>query len=81
MSYMEPIDTEIVQAVVDDLRDNNGHTLADMLCSYYGLPGAVPTGEFYKAYRAARWVIEGWRIEKSKLDRDLERRMEQTYVS
>lgn len=81
MSYMEPIDREIVQAVVDDLEDNNAHVICDLLRAFYGLPGGIPQGEAEKAYRAAKWVIESWRIEKWKLDRDLDRRMEQTYVS
>ena len=31
MSYANPIDTRIVQVVLDDLEDNNQHTLAELL--------------------------------------------------
>ena len=64
MSYTDPIDTDLVQAVVDDLEDCNAHTLCDLLRAFYGLPSGVPQGEAEKAYRAAQWVIESWRMER-----------------
>lgn len=66
MSYAEPIDVEIVQQVIDDLEDNNAHTICDLLRAQYGLPGDIPVGQAEKAYRAAQWVFESWRIERWK---------------
>lgn len=71
MSYSNRIDIEIVKTVLDDLGDNNAHTLHVLLASHYGLPDGIPQGEFNKAYRAAQWVIESWRIEKWKREKDL----------
>jgi hypothetical protein len=71
MSYADPIDTAIVQKVLDDLEDNNAHTLVAMLASTYGLPGGVPQGVLNSAYRAAQWVIEDWRIEKWKSEKQM----------
>ena len=69
MSYANPIDTRIVQVVLDDLEDNNAHTICDLLRAQYGLPGGVPAGVAESAYRAAQWVVESWRIEKRKSEK------------
>lgn len=71
MSYENPIDPRIAQVVIDDLEDNNAHTLCDLLRAQYGLPGGVPQGEAEKAYRAAQWVIESWRIERWKDEKNV----------
>jgi len=70
MSYANPIDTAIVQEVLDDLEDNNAHTLVAMLASTYGLPGGVPQGVLNRAYRSAQWVIEDWRIQRWKSEKE-----------
>ena len=72
MSYADPIDTRLVQVVLDDLEDNNAHTLVAMLASTYGLPGGIPQGVLNSAYRAAQWVIEDWRIQKWKSEKEIE---------
>jgi len=63
MSYMEPIDLKLVQAVVDDLEDHNAHTICDLLMSFYDLPYAVPRDTANEAYEAAREVFDKWRHE------------------
>jgi hypothetical protein len=70
MSYSNPIDLAIVKEVLDDLEDNNAHTLVAMLAGNYGLPGGVPQGVLNRAYRAAQWVIEDWRIERWKMEKE-----------
>jgi hypothetical protein len=65
MSYFDPIDTKIVQAVVDDLEDCNAHTICDLLRAHYGLPGAVPEDVFDSSYDAAKEVLFQYRMERS----------------
>jgi len=61
MSYMNPIDIAIVKEVLDDLEDNNAHTLVAMLASTYGLPGRLPQKVFDDAYEVAQAVIADYR--------------------
>ena len=64
MSYADPIDTAIVQEVLDDLEDNNAHTLCELLAASYGLPWSVPAIVADKAYIAAQGVLEEYRLEE-----------------
>ena len=63
MSYANPIDTRIVQVVLDDLEDNNQHTLAELLAKAYGVEwGSVPEGVTEGAYQAAAGVLNEYRL-------------------
>lgn len=63
MSYANPIDTRIVQVVLDDLEDNNQHTLAELLAKAYGVPwGSIPEGVTEDAYQAAAGVLNEYRL-------------------
>lgn len=64
MSYFDPIDLDLVQAVVDDLEDVNAHTLCDLLRVHYGLPGAIPAHTADAAYDAAKEIIWDYRMRK-----------------
>lgn len=65
MSYANPIDTRIVQVVLDDLEDRNCHTLCELLANSYGIPwGSVPDGVIEDAYQSALAVIQQYRMEK-----------------
>ena len=65
MSYANPIDTRIVQVVLDDLEDNNAHTVCDLLAAAYGLPwGSIPAHVAEQAYRAAHAVLHDYRMAK-----------------
>lgn len=64
MSYFDPIDLDLVQAVVDDLEDVNAHTLCDMLRAHYGLPGAIPVDTANSAYDAAKEIVLDYRFKK-----------------
>jgi hypothetical protein len=66
MSYANPIDTRIVQVILDDLEDNNNHTLCELLAASYGLPWSVPAGIAENAYQAASEVLQAYRREKAK---------------
>lgn len=57
MSYTEPIDVAVVEAVIDDLEDNNAHTICALLRSFYGLQGRLPDDVGNAAYDAAKEVI------------------------
>ena len=62
MSYANPIDTAIVQEVLDDLEDNNHHTLCELLAKAYGIPWTtLPESVTEDAYQAAAAVIQGHR--------------------
>lgn len=58
MSYANPIDTRIVEVVLDDLESNNAHTLCELLAASYGLPWSVPADIAEEAYQAAAKVIQ-----------------------
>jgi len=63
MSYANPIDTRIVQVVLDDLEDNNQHALAELLAKAYGVSwGSVPEGVTEDAYQAAAGVLNKYRL-------------------
>ena len=63
MSYFNPIDKRIVEVVLDDLQDNNQHTLAELLAKAYGLPwGNIPEGVTEEAYQAAAGVLNEYRL-------------------
>lgn len=63
MSYANPIDTRIVEVVLDDLQDNNQHTLAELLAKAYGVPwGSIPEGVTEDAYQAAANVLNEYRL-------------------
>ena len=65
MSYANPIDTRIVQVVLDDLEDNNHHTLCDLLAAAYALPwGNIPSEVAEEAYQAATEVLRKYRYSK-----------------
>ena len=65
MSYANPIDTRIVEAVLDDLQDNNHHTLCDLLAAAYALPwGSIPEEVAEEAYQAAAEVLREYRYAK-----------------
>jgi hypothetical protein len=54
MSYANPIDTRIVEVVLDDLQDNNHHTLCELLAKAYGIEwGSIPESVTEDAYQAA----------------------------
>lgn len=57
MSYLEPIDLAIVEQVIDDLEDNNAHTICALLRSFYGMVGRLPDEVGEAAYDAAKEVI------------------------
>ena len=59
MSYADPIDTRIVQVVLDDLEDNNNHTLCELLAKAYNIPwGSIPESVTEDAYQAAHEVLQ-----------------------
>jgi len=59
MSYANPIDTRIVQVILDDLEDNNNHTLCELLAKAYGVPwGTIPEDVTENAYQAATEVLQ-----------------------
>ena len=63
MSYANPIDTRIVQVVLDDLEDNNNHTLCELLAKAYGIEwGSIPEGVTEDAYQAAAGVLNEYRL-------------------
>ena len=63
MSYANPIDTRIVQVVLDDLEDNNQHTLCELLAKAYGIEwGSVPERVTEGAYQAATGVLNEYRL-------------------
>jgi hypothetical protein len=63
MSYANPIDKRIVEVVLDDLEDNNHHTLAELLAKAYGLPwGSIPESVTEQAYQAAVEVLSEYRM-------------------
>jgi hypothetical protein len=65
MSYANPIDTRIVQVVLDDLEDNNAHTVCDLLAAAYSLPwGSIPPHVAEQAYQAAHTVLHDYRMAK-----------------
>ena len=67
MSYANPIDTRIVQVVLDDLQDNNQHTIAELLAKAYGVPwGNIPEGVTEDAYDAALGVLNEYRQAKHR---------------
>ena len=69
MSYADPIDTRIVQVVLDDLQDNNHHTLCELLATAYGIPwGNVPDSILEDAYQAALSVILDYRTSEREKD-------------
>lgn len=69
MSYENPIDTRIVQIVLDDLEDNNNHTVCQLLGWAYGIPAGldIPETVMEEARWAAYEVLNGYR-EKKKLE-------------
>ena len=69
MSYANPIDTRIVQVVLDDLEDNNQHTLCELLSNAYGISwGSVPDQILEDAYQAALSVILEYQISEREKD-------------
>ena len=67
MGYANPIDTRIVEVVLDDLEDTNHHTLCELLAKAYGVPwGSVPEGVTEDAYQAAAGVLNEYRLAKHK---------------
>lgn len=66
MSYTNPIDKRIVQVVLDDLEDNNAHTVCELLAAAYGLPWSVPAEVAEEAYQAALAVLQGYRSTKMR---------------
>lgn len=63
MSYANPIDTRIVQVVLDDLQDNNHHTLCELLAKAYGVEwGSIPEDVTEDAYQAAAGVLSEYRL-------------------
>jgi len=62
MSYFEPIDTRLVDMVIDDLEDCNAHTLCDLLRAHYNLPGKLPDDVSDEAYEEAKRVIHNYRL-------------------
>lgn len=69
MSYANPIDTRIVQVVLDDLEDNNNHTLCELLANAYQLPWSVPAGISDLALLAAKEVIDDYRRDERNKQR------------
>ena len=69
MSYANPIDTRIVEVVLDDLEDTNHHTLCELLAAAYGIPwGNVPDSILENAYQAALSVILDYRTSEREKD-------------
>jgi len=66
MSYLEPIDTRLVEAVIDDLEDCNAHTICELLMAHYGFRGAVPEDVADRAYDAAKEIFHAYRLDKSR---------------
>ena len=64
MSYADPIDTAIVQEVLDDLEDNNFHTLCDLLAYAYGLPRNLPQEVLDEAYERAKNYLVDYRMNR-----------------
>ena len=68
MSYANPIDTRIVEVVLDDLEDNNNHTLCELLAKAYGIEwGSIPESVTEDAYRAAHGVLHEYRTAQYRL--------------
>lgn len=63
MSYANPIDTRIVQIVLDDLEDNNNHTVCQLLGWAYGVPAGldIPDSVMEEAKHAAYGVLNDYR--------------------
>ena len=57
MSYANPIQKSDVVKVLEDLEDNNAHTLYELLAYTYSLPGSIPDQVAENAYDAAKEVI------------------------
>jgi hypothetical protein len=75
MSYANPIDTRIVEVVLDDLQDNNHHTLCELLANAYGISwGSVPDQILEDAYQAALSVILEYRTAEREKDAAASRR-------
>ena len=67
MSYANPIDTRLVQIVLDDLEDNNHHTTCELLAWAYGVPwGSIPDEVMEGAYQAAKTVLFEYRWNEAK---------------
>lgn len=66
MSYANPIDHRIVQIVLDDLEDNNNHTVCQLLGYSYGIPAGldIPNEVVLTAIVAAFEVLDRYRMEK-----------------
>ena len=64
MSYANPIDTRIVQVVLDDLEDNNVHALCDLLAHAYGLPRNLPEEVLDEAYERAKDYLVDYRMNR-----------------
>jgi hypothetical protein len=62
MSYANPLDTRIVQVVLDDLEDNNAHAMCDLLAYSYGLPWSVPQEVAREAYELAKNYLIDYRL-------------------
>jgi|OM-RGC.v1.034553056 hypothetical protein len=67
MSYFEPIDTRLVDMVIDDLEDCNAHTLCDLLRAHYQLPGKLPDQVADEAYEAAKAIFFDYRMTRRSL--------------
>tara|TARA_R110000868_G_scaffold282909_2_gene543201 strand:- start:582 stop:833 length:252 start_codon:yes stop_codon:yes gene_type:complete len=64
MSWANPIDTALVEQVMDDLEDNNHHTLCELLAKAYGIPwGSIPAETTENAYQAAHKVLQAYYAE------------------
>jgi hypothetical protein len=64
MSYANPIDTRIVQVVLDDLEDNNFHALCDLLAYAYDLPRNLPGEVLDEAYERAKDYLVEYRMNR-----------------
>jgi hypothetical protein len=64
MSYANPIDTRIVQVVLDDLEDNNFHALCDLLAYAYNLPRNLPGEVLDEAYERAKDYLVDYRVNR-----------------
>jgi hypothetical protein len=64
VSYANPIDTAIVQEVLDDLEDNNFHALCDLLAYAYGLPRNLPQEVSREAYDRAKNYLVDYRLNR-----------------
>lgn len=64
MSYANPIDTRIVQVVLDDLEDCNFHALCDLLAHAYGLPRNLPEEVLDEAYERAKNYLVEYRLNR-----------------